>query len=187
MRRYPLEPLLAALGKTLSGAQHELGIGGPEYRRYRDEGMSRDVAERKAMKAGLHPYEVWHDMADHDADDLTRECEADGCDRSFMPHPRGGGRRRFCSNACWERDRRARETPEEREARLAARRDYYRRNRERILAEVSVDRLHPSIAERKRRYRRAYYQANRERELERQRRYDRERAERSRDDLAAAG
>lgn len=71
--RYPLEPLLRMMGCSLSKAQHELGLGGPEYKRYREEGMSREVAERKALKAGFHPYEVWSGMADDDlASDRAR-------------------------------------------------------------------------------------------------------------------
>ena len=44
-RRYPIEPLLEAMGVTLGQASRLLGIGGPEYRRYLALGMTRDTAE----------------------------------------------------------------------------------------------------------------------------------------------
>lgn len=175
-RTYALQPLLDAVGKTLSAAQHELGIGGPEYRRYRDRGMTRETAERKALRVGLHPYEVWPEMPEHDLADASKTCEAPGCENTWVPNPLGGGRRRFCSNRCWQVVRRQRETPERREERLAKRRAYYEANRQKVLDDRARAYAHPTIAEQKRQYRRDYYRRNRERELERQRRYDQAKA-----------
>lgn len=94
-RTYPIEPLLEATGMTMSQLAQALGIGGPEYRRYRQDGMSRDVAERKALKAGFHPYEVWPEMVE---DDLPM-CDAEDCDQRYVPRPN----QRFCSTRCARR------------------------------------------------------------------------------------
>jgi endogenous inhibitor of DNA gyrase (YacG/DUF329 family) len=97
-RRYPLDALLSAMGMTLSAAQPILGLNGPDWRRYSDEGMTREVADRKAVKAGLHPYEVWPEMADHDLEDVSRPC-AD-CGKSFIVNRDW---QRFCSTECRQR------------------------------------------------------------------------------------
>lgn len=150
-RRYPIEPLLQAMGATLSGAQHELGIGGPEYRRYRDEGMSRDVAERKALKAGFHPYEVWPAMVE---DDMV---EAEEADRHSVEQRRAADARRKRKqyarrrDEILERNRRYRQ-----EARQAI--SVQRRRRYREQADVERERS------------RRYYEANRERMKEAARR-----------------
>lgn len=146
-RTYPIEPLLEATGMTMSQLAQALGIGGPEYRRYRDEGMTRDVAERKALKAGLHPYEVWLDMADNDLHDAERECAAPDCSNRFVPHPMAP-RRRWCSSTCksrtWAREAYTRDPEpkrqkvrqydaESRELKRRYNRSYYRRNRSRLV------------------------------------------------------
>lgn len=129
MIRYPIEPLLEAMGVSWSQAAQQLGIGGPEYRRYRDEGMTRDTAERKALKAGFHPYEVWPDMADHDAEAVTVECAADDCPVRFIPPPTGPGQKRrlYHDRNCqtrWNAKVRYQTVPEVRERRKEAARRY---------------------------------------------------------------
>lgn len=129
MRMYSIEPLLEAANLSMSQAAQVLGIGGPEYRRYRDDGMSREVAERKALKAGFHPYELWPDMADHDADDVTVECAAGDCEIRFIPPPTGPGqkRRRFHDRNCqtrWNAKHRYQSVPEVRERRKRQAREY---------------------------------------------------------------
>ena len=129
MRRYPMEPLLEATGWTLSQAAQQLGIGGPEYRRYADEGMSREVAERKALKAGFHPYEVWPNMADDDADDVTVKCAAEDCPVMFIPPATGPGQKRrlYHDRNCqtrWNAKLRYQTVPEVRERRKAAAQRY---------------------------------------------------------------
>lgn len=103
LRRYPLQPLLDMAGLNASHSVKALGLGGPEYRKYRSEGMAREVAERKALRVGLHPYEVWPDMVEHDLPSL--ECEADDCTERFdiPPFGRGGKGKRFCSETCRSR------------------------------------------------------------------------------------
>lgn len=149
MRRYPLAPLLEAMRCTLSQASKRLGIGGPEYRRYADEGLSRETAERKALRAGLHPYEVWPDMADHDLED-AEQAERERHERTKAIQRKSWRKR-------WDAM-----TEEEREAK----REYLREYRSKARAAIRANR-------------RRYYERNRQAELARQREYDaRKRAER---------
>jgi hypothetical protein len=74
--RYPFAPLAAAMGMTPAEAARSQGISGSTWKQYRDEGMSRDVADRRAVRAGFHPWTVWPEMAEHDmaaADALEEE------------------------------------------------------------------------------------------------------------------
>jgi len=66
-RRYPVQPLLDATGLTLNGfiRTHMPSVNGAAYRKARDEGLTADQADRWAVAAGLHPFLVWPDMADH--------------------------------------------------------------------------------------------------------------------------
>lgn len=131
--RYPLEPLLAMMRCTLSQAQKELGIGGPEYRKYRAEGMTREVAERKADKAGFHVYEVWPEMVTEDAG--KQACAAPDCPVVFVPPtPKPGQKRRhYCSRTCQQRTNarmRYRSNEATRERRKAQARQYKQEIRE---------------------------------------------------------
>lgn len=99
-RRYDLGALLAMMGCTLSAAQVELGIGGPEYRKYNEQGMSREVAERKADRAGFHVYEVWPEMVEHDLE-LLPVCAAERCEERFVPRNSAA---RYCSARCRNRE-----------------------------------------------------------------------------------
>ena len=152
--RYPLEPLLAAMGCTLSAAAPILGLGGPEYRKYRDLGMNRDTAERKANKAGFHVYEVWPEMVEHDlasADEAERE-----------------RRRRYNRN--WYRN-----ADPEVKARVLASARRYKASAARALS-LYNRRYREQNRERMAARQREHYLANRERILARQREYDRRKA-----------
>lgn len=61
MTKYPFHPLAAAMRLSESQACKTLNSN---YR-YVYDGMSLEVAERLALKAGFHPFEVWPVMA-HD-------------------------------------------------------------------------------------------------------------------------
>lgn len=158
MRRYPLQPLLEAMRCTLSQAAPQLNLNGTYYRRYRDEGMARDTAERLALKAGFHPYEIveW-DMARHDLEDAH---EADRVKQ-----------RRYQRN--WYRNA----SPDVKAKVLEAARRYKRENSRaiRLYNKQYRERNRDRIAARQR----EHYQQNRDRILARQRDYDaRRRAER---------
>jgi hypothetical protein len=135
--RYPLRDLLVAANITRGDAPRVLAFGGPEYRRWSDEGMTREVAERKALKAGLHPYTVWPEMVDHDDAERSAAQRAAAARRKRRQY----SRRR---DEILERSRRYRE--EARGALAVKRRRRYEQNAE---------------AERERSHR--YYEANRER------------------------
>jgi hypothetical protein len=103
--RYSLHDLCVAAGITIGEAPRVLAFGGAEYARWRDEGMTREVAERKALKVGLPPYSVWPEMVDHDLG-LLPVCEADHCEERFVPAIVSGPKRqRFCSARCRKRMR----------------------------------------------------------------------------------
>lgn len=58
--RYPLDPLLDALGlRSLNQAAARIGVSGATLYEYRDRGLTAHVADRLAVKAGLHPAMVW--------------------------------------------------------------------------------------------------------------------------------
>jgi hypothetical protein len=63
--KYPFAPLAALMGLTEHAAGVALGISGRTEQEYRRDGMSEKVADRMAVKAGLHPFSVWPEMADH--------------------------------------------------------------------------------------------------------------------------
>lgn len=146
--RYPLAAFAKAVGLSKSQAMKQFGLPW----RSRNDGLGDGQAERVATRAGLHPFEIWPELADDRIAALEVECEADGCDERFMPSiTRGPNQRRFCSRRCGQRmaRRRRRRSPAYR-ARLAAyarswhnanpgynaaqARAWYRRNRELVLA-----------------------------------------------------
>jgi hypothetical protein len=151
-RFYPVQPLLQMMGCTLSEAQKTLGIGGDQYRRFQEEGLRREVAERKALKAGFHPYEVWPELADDDYDTTYRAKE-----------------RRYQRN--WYRNA----SPEVK-ARLLESARRYKRSSARAIS-LYNRRYREQNKERIAARQREHYLANRERILARQREYDRRKRE----------
>ena len=131
MRRYPLEPLAAAMCMSLNAACVQLGVSGSTLKKYRDDGVSERVADRLAVRAGFHPAEVWPEFADAGIADAERSC-AD-CGESFLPV---NSLHRFCSRPCYRRHhrranvQRRRATPEGAELNRERRRRYYAENRE---------------------------------------------------------
>lgn len=67
--RYPLEPLLRLTGWPLN-RWTQYGVSGSTLVEYQRIGLTDRVADRLAVAAGFHPFEVWPEMADH------REAEA---------------------------------------------------------------------------------------------------------------
>ena len=84
------------------------------------------------MAHGLHPYEVWHDMVDHDAG--VGACL--NCGKPYVPHPKGASRRQYCSELCgaaYRRRRKYAERAEYRAKRLAEAASYYQQNKRSVL------------------------------------------------------
>lgn len=64
-RRYPLEPLAQAMGSSVHAMAEALGLSGSWLRKIRDNGVPARSADRLAVAAGFHPYEVWPEMHAH--------------------------------------------------------------------------------------------------------------------------
>jgi hypothetical protein len=132
-RRYPLAPLAAQIG----AASHRefakaCGLSGSSLVLARCHGLGREQAEAYAIRANLHPYEVWPEMADHDAG--MGRCL--NCDKPFFPASGGGDRRRYCSDNCAHAHRRRVryvKDPAYRERRKAEARAYYAENKRAVL------------------------------------------------------
>lgn len=63
--RYPLDTLREAMGSpSWNGLGRALGISGATLYEYRERGLTALVADRLAIKAGLHPAMVWPSWVD---------------------------------------------------------------------------------------------------------------------------
>lgn len=63
--RFPFDRLVAAMGVSPNRACVELGISGTTAQEYRALGVTECVADRLAVRAGFHPYEIWPELVDH--------------------------------------------------------------------------------------------------------------------------
>lgn len=112
-RRYPLAPLIEAVagtGETDHSVLARLGVSGSTAKKYRAEGVLERTADRLAVRAGLHPFEVWPELVD----DALAELDAPPtdptpappvaavacplCATSFTPRPT----KVYCSPRCRE-------------------------------------------------------------------------------------
>lgn len=109
--RYPVAPLAALMGSTQWMALDRLGVTGSHAQDYIRRGMSEKVADRVAIKAGLHPYVVWPEMLADDIAAAERECVAPDCPIVFVPPATGRGQkeRHYCSRTCQVRTNRRRQ------------------------------------------------------------------------------
>lgn len=124
-RRYPLEALVVASGLSEHQLSVKVGLKGTTLRNARTDGLIERAADRYAVRAGLHPFEVWPEMAEHQLEDTSTECAAPDCARRFIPTRSG---HRFCSRRCGDRTTariRYRADSELAERKRAARRRYY--------------------------------------------------------------
>lgn len=172
--RWPYAPLEAQLilrlGVDVTDERQAdlLDTNRRQIHRWRHAGMTAAVAERMAVAAGFHPYDLWPAMLNEAIADVERTCAATDCDERFVLRPRGTSRR-FCGRRCqrrmayrrrpaWtdhhrarqrERDAAAREAKRSyrrrhyqlnRQRELAAKREYYAANRDRILADLRASR-----------------------------------------------
>lgn len=98
MTRYPLDPLLDR-GWSMKKLNDLAPCGGGEYRTRRERGVTADVADRMAVAAGFHPYELWPEMLDdHISAYVDRSCAECGSDFTpTAPH------QRFCHRRCRDR------------------------------------------------------------------------------------
>lgn len=152
-RRYPLRALVVASGLTEAALGRRVGLSGSTLKHVRVNGLAERSADRYAVRAGLHPFEVWPEMVEHHQADATVECAAGDCSVRFIPTRKS---HRYHSTTCFqreykreryrtryatdpefraaelERSRRQRETNAQ--ARKVKHAAWYQRNRTRILA-----------------------------------------------------
>jgi lambda repressor-like predicted transcriptional regulator len=96
--RYPLEPFFKLTGWTMRQVSIASGTSHPnatEYRLRLERGVTALVADRLAIKAGLHPAEIWPSWWDDCALPVYSTCEE--CGGEFLPRQRT---QRFCSRQC---------------------------------------------------------------------------------------
>lgn len=62
--RYPFADLAAAMRMTEAQAARALDLAGSTAQEYRRKGVTERVADRLAVKAGLHPMNVWPNFSD---------------------------------------------------------------------------------------------------------------------------
>lgn len=119
-RRYPLEPLMAVTGWSMAKVREQAPCNGSEYRLRISQGVTERTADRLAVAAGLHPFDVWPEI------ELlgTRPCAAAGCQVHFAPKDRQS---RYCSPRCRQREkmRRYRARPHGAEVNRRLRREHY--------------------------------------------------------------
>jgi hypothetical protein len=139
VRRYPLEDLVQASGLTEAALGRLVGLSGTTLVKARRDGLVLDAAERYALRAQLHVFEVWPEMVEHlEADRLERrrQIARESARRRYREDPDVRARRIAASAAWRESAGRALAFQPSRqpEARRAQSKAYYDRNRERILA-----------------------------------------------------
>ena len=98
-RRYPLSALVELSGLSENALAHKVGLSGSTLKKAREDGLLEPAADRYAVRAGFHPYEVWPEMLDHALEDTSIEC-AGGCGTPIQPTRAD---HRFCSRRCKER------------------------------------------------------------------------------------
>lgn len=131
-RRLSITPLVEALnlapGESVSRA---LGISGSALTAYTTCGMEERTADRLAARAGFVSWVLWPELLEDAIEDVTRECEADDCNRTFVP-PSRAPFKRFCTPACRKRVQRReqyRNDPSFRERVLGDMKRYYEETR----------------------------------------------------------
>lgn len=163
-RRYPLDPLFAAMRMTPASACRSLNVSGSTMQEYRGRGVTELVADRLATRAGFPTYSVWPEMLEHAIEDAAAEDVARAEDRRLRDNARKAAydRQRYRNDPEW-RERKKAVNRSYKEATREAQRAYARKHREANRARLAAQK-------------RANYQANRERILQRQRAYDRSRS-----------
>ena len=92
--RYPLAALVAASGLTESALARRVGLSGSTLKAARERGLVERAADRYAVRAGLHPAQVWDDWIDG-AGVTCPECGS-----RFVPLRKS---HRYCTQDCYQR------------------------------------------------------------------------------------
>jgi lambda repressor-like predicted transcriptional regulator len=138
-RRYPLEPLAAAAGVSVAALGRLLGVSGSTWKLARDRGVLERVADRYAVKLGLHPLEVWPEMFDlieEERLERRRQIARESARRRYHEDPAVRERRKQAA-ARWRAESPralAHQPSRQPEARKVHSRAYYMRNAEAIRA-----------------------------------------------------
>lgn len=145
--RYPFAVLAEAMGVSENQAVMRLGINGKAGQQYRAEGMTEKVADRMAVKAGLHPFEVWPEMAvvnmeeaerlEQERLERRRRIARESARRRYHEDPEIRARKLAATRAYKATTKRARDLQPHRspKRRQEANRRFYRRHAERLKAE----------------------------------------------------
>jgi len=83
---YPISDLVKLMGVSDDRARIVLGVSGDSWHRFVDRGLSEAQAERFAVRAGFHPFEVWPAMAD------ARVSEAEAVEQARVERRRRASR-----------------------------------------------------------------------------------------------
>jgi hypothetical protein len=94
VNRYPLQPLLAALGCDERSVKARLGLDHRQVARYATDGLTEARAEQLAAMAGLLAIEVWPEMID---DAIAELPACDRCGERYVPVRKA---QRWCSARC---------------------------------------------------------------------------------------
>lgn len=124
MRRYPVEPLVEFSRLPLDQFRRRVSCSGSTWVDVRERGLTIDVADRWAVKLGIHAVNIWPEMLDDLIEAVHVPCAAPDCPVTFLPPELGKGQkaRRYCSRRCQIRTnarRRYQEDAETRERRKA--------------------------------------------------------------------
>lgn len=84
---------MALTGWTMDQVRAVAPCNGNEYRLRRAHGVTEAIADRLAVAAGYHPFEVWPEMLE----DAAAERRCDRCGGGFVPVRRA---QRWCSPRC---------------------------------------------------------------------------------------
>lgn len=136
--RYRIQRLLELVPLSPDQTRRVLGVSGTEWPVYIQSGVAAKTAERFAERMGLHPYEVWPELAKEHAALTARACARPRCSVEFVPRR---SNHKFCCERCqqnvakaaWKRRKYAnnseyRESQKEQaRARYEAEREYIRR------------------------------------------------------------
>lgn len=153
-RRYPLDQLFEAMGLDAPAACRRLRLSGSVMVKYRSEGVTELVADRLATRAGLATYTVWPEMLDDVIEDVALADVVERVTALELEQVRAitrplrsrlrrnaAARRRYAENAAYREQVRAQVKAYDQantRARKIRRIQWYRENRDRILADQKV-------------------------------------------------
>lgn len=127
MRRYAFDTLAEAAGMEPHLLAAHLGISGSTWKKYRSEGMSEVVADRRAAQCGFVAWQVWPEMLEHAIADEAERRRAKKAEYQ---------RRYYARHAEQMRERNRRYWAETVEYQRKRKQRFYRDNAERLRAEA---------------------------------------------------